>query len=104
MGSPGLLRGRILLIVESELLIRLEVASLFEAAGAQVPAVVRELRWRKVLTEPKLVPRYLGSRDTRSRLERVSKGVEPLDLIEAPESSRGRRETEHPESHRKESP
>jgi DNA-binding response OmpR family regulator len=38
MGSPGLLRGRTILIVESELLIRLEVASLLEAAGAQVIA------------------------------------------------------------------
>jgi CheY-like chemotaxis protein len=38
MGSPGLLRGRTILIVESELLIRLEVANLFEAAGAQIIA------------------------------------------------------------------
>jgi uncharacterized protein (TIGR02421 family) len=43
--------------------------------------IVRELRYRGVLREPPLVPRYMGQPDALARLERLRGGMSVLDLI-----------------------
>ena len=44
--------------------------------------VVRELRWREVLRQPPLAPRYVTRPEVSDRLRRVQEGVSVLDLIE----------------------
>jgi uncharacterized protein (TIGR02421 family) len=44
--------------------------------------VIRELRWRGVLTEPPLLPRYLSSADALDRLGKLRRGASVLQLIE----------------------
>jgi uncharacterized protein (TIGR02421 family) len=44
--------------------------------------IVRELIERDVLSEPKVLPRYLDRPDARQRLQRVRRGMTPLDLVE----------------------
>ncbi len=48
---------------------------------AHIP-IMRELRWRRVLSEPPLTPRYMSQPEARSRLEEISNGMTVLDLIE----------------------
>jgi uncharacterized protein (TIGR02421 family) len=43
--------------------------------------LVEELRWRKILKGPKLLPRYLGDKSAQMRLDKLRKGLGPLDLI-----------------------
>jgi uncharacterized protein (TIGR02421 family) len=44
-------------------------------------SVIRELRWRGVLHEPPLKPRYLGQPDALARLEQVRGGMSVMELI-----------------------
>jgi hypothetical protein len=44
--------------------------------------MMKELRWRQVLTEPKLKPRYMTDPAALARLERVRRGMNVLDLLE----------------------
>lgn len=48
--------------------------------------LVSELKWRKILKPPALLPRYLEQKDSLERLARVREGLTPLDLIERPAS------------------
>jgi uncharacterized protein (TIGR02421 family) len=50
--------------------------------GAQHIAVIRELRWRGVLKDPPLVPRYMSSPEALERLERVRGGLSVVELCE----------------------
>jgi uncharacterized protein (TIGR02421 family) len=43
--------------------------------------LVEELRWRKILKGPMLLPRYLSDKSAQMRLEKLRKGLGPLDLI-----------------------
>lgn len=45
-------------------------------------SLVEELRWRKILKPPALLPRYLRDERVRNRLEYVRQKLTPLDLIE----------------------
>jgi len=45
---------------------------------------IEELRWRQVLQPPRLTPRYLASAQARQRLERLSRGLSVLELVEEP--------------------
>jgi uncharacterized protein (TIGR02421 family) len=45
-------------------------------------SMMKELRWRQVLTEPKLKPRYMTDPAALARLERVRRGMNVLDLLE----------------------
>lgn len=53
--------------------------------GVDHVGLVEELRWRKVLRQAPLRPRYLDDPDARERLERVRQGVSVLDLVEGGE-------------------
>lgn len=44
--------------------------------------LVSELKWRKILKPPALLPRYLEQADSIKRLANLRKGLAPLDLIE----------------------
>lgn len=44
--------------------------------------LMEELRWRKILKPPVLLPRYLRDEDARKRLGRLREGLSPLELIE----------------------
>ena len=50
-------------------------------AARHIP-IVRELRWRNVLEDPPLLPRYLGAAESVERLAGLRKGATVLDLIE----------------------
>jgi len=50
--------------------------------GAQHIPIVRELRWRGVLREAPLIPRFMNMPDALTRLERLKEGTSVLDLIE----------------------
>jgi uncharacterized protein (TIGR02421 family) len=50
--------------------------------AAQHIPIMRELRWRRVLTEPPLTPRYMSSPDALDRLAGLRKGASVQDLIE----------------------
>lgn len=50
-------------------------------AAEHVP-VIHELRWRQVLHEPPLRPRFLGTPGVNDRLKRLRHGVSVLDLVE----------------------
>lgn len=60
-----------------------ELAPLFigKIAADHVP-VISELRWRNVLREPPLVPRYMEMPDAISRLDELRKGMTILNLID----------------------
>jgi uncharacterized protein (TIGR02421 family) len=60
-----------------------ELAPLFvgKIAPEHLP-IVQELRWRKVLREPPLTPRYMALSDTQSRLRRLQEGMTVLDLVD----------------------
>lgn len=49
-------------------------------AAEHVP-IIDELRWRGVLREPPLTPRYMQRPDVRERLARVRSGIRVLDMI-----------------------
>jgi uncharacterized protein (TIGR02421 family) len=44
-------------------------------------AIVRELRWRRILITPALIPRYLTDPKTRKRFEILKSATSPLDLL-----------------------
>ena len=46
--------------------------------------LVEELRWRKILKGPMLLPRYLSDKNAQIRLEKLREGLCPLDLIKGP--------------------
>ncbi len=50
--------------------------------GAQHIPVIRELRWRRVLQDPPLAPRYMDSPEAVGRLERVRGGLSVAELCE----------------------
>lgn len=50
--------------------------------GAQHIPIIRELRWRGVLTDPPLVPRYMGSPEALERLKNVRGGLSVAALCE----------------------
>ena len=43
--------------------------------------LIEELRWRKVVKPPELLPRFLQEEDARQRLQRVRKGMTVFDMI-----------------------
>jgi uncharacterized protein (TIGR02421 family) len=43
---------------------------------------IEELRWRGVLREPALLPRYLGGGDAEARLARLRRGMTVMDLLD----------------------
>ena len=45
--------------------------------------LIEELRWRGILKEPMLQPHYLRDENARKRLEKIRRGIGPLDLIES---------------------
>jgi uncharacterized protein (TIGR02421 family) len=51
-------------------------------SAAHIP-LMQELRWRQVLSEPKLRPRYLTDEVALARLEKVRQGMGVLELIES---------------------
>jgi hypothetical protein len=55
--------------------------------AAEHIAIMKELRWRKVLSEPILTPRYMNDSAAMERLERVRSGIDVLDLIEPSQKS-----------------
>jgi len=59
-----------------------ELSPLFigKIALSHVP-VIRELRWRKVLRRPPLLPLYMRQPETAARLETLRGGAEPIDLV-----------------------
>ena len=59
-----------------------ELGPLFvgKIAKRHIP-IIRELQWRRVLTDPPLTPRYMESPDTLARLEKLRKGIDVLDLL-----------------------
>jgi hypothetical protein len=50
--------------------------------AAQHIPVIRELQWRRVLTEAPLMPRYMTSSDALDRLAGLRRGASLQDLIE----------------------
>jgi hypothetical protein len=44
-------------------------------------SIVRELQWRKVLTDPPLTPRYMARPDALARLEKLRQSTTVLDLL-----------------------
>ena len=50
-------------------------------AAEHIP-LVRELRRRKIISPPKLTPRYLESPEAQRRLQRLRTGVKVIDLLE----------------------
>jgi uncharacterized protein (TIGR02421 family) len=50
--------------------------------AAQHIPIIRELRWRGVLCDPPLTPRYMSMPDALARLDRLKGGASVLDLIE----------------------
>ena len=60
-----------------------ELGPLFvgKIAAEHVPTV-DELRWRGILREPPLKPRYMKRPDVRERLARVRSGIDVLDMLE----------------------
>ncbi len=51
--------------------------------------IVQELRWRNVLSEPILTPRYMNDPTALERLERVRQGIDVLELIESTSENGG---------------
>ncbi len=49
--------------------------------AAEHVAMIRELRWRQVLTPPELRPRYLAQPEAVERLQQVRRGLTVLQLI-----------------------
>jgi len=49
--------------------------------GADHLPIIRELQWRRVLTEPLLKPRYLESPEVKMRLDAVRQGMTLQDMI-----------------------
>ncbi len=52
--------------------------------SAEHISMMKELRWRQVLSEPKIKPRYMTDPAALARLERVRRGIDVLELIESP--------------------
>ena len=50
-------------------------------AATHIP-IVQELKWRQVLREPPLTPRYLKHPEAKSRLEGLQKGMTVVDIVE----------------------
>ena len=50
-------------------------------AADHVP-IIRELTWRQVLRDPALTPRYMEKPEALARLDRLSRGLNVMDLIE----------------------
>ena len=44
--------------------------------------LMRELKWRGVLSEPPLKPRYLDDKSALARLERVRGGLSLIDMVQ----------------------
>lgn len=49
--------------------------------GASHLHIIRELQWRKVITPPALIPRYLELPEVQKKLESVRQGLSLMDLI-----------------------
>ncbi len=64
----------------------LETLLIGKIAAEHVP-LIRELRWRQVLTQPQLRPRYLNQPEALARLQRARRGLTVADLV----TSSGRR-------------
>jgi len=59
---------------------KLEPLFIGKIAANHIP-VVRELRWRGVLCEPPLTPRYMNDPEALERLQRARVGISTLDLM-----------------------
>ncbi len=59
----------------------LEPLLIGKIAAEHIP-IMRELRWRGVLREPPLVPRYLHEPSAAARMERVRRATSMLQLVE----------------------
>ena len=49
--------------------------------GAEHLDIIRELKWRKVLSAPLLKPRYLEYPEVRLKLEALQQGITLQDLV-----------------------
>ena len=59
---------------------RLEPLFIGKIAVNHIP-IVRELRWRGVLREPPLTPRYMNEPEALQRLQYLQGGVSVIDLL-----------------------
>ena len=67
----------------------LEPLLIGKIAAEHIP-MIRELRWRQVLSEPTLRPRYLSDPEAVARLEQLRSGVTVLDLLGSQSGDRRR--------------